>query len=209
MSADAAILNRVRQSLQLMLEFYGMSLITLPAGAGLAVCRNPATWDVCIRNLACSSHNWLRISRILKFLTDIGLEEEKMAYLRRLRYEVTISNTLSHADNSYCRFWAGTIADETARKAFLAFPTNEKELEAERTFMNVTVQAFAPQPEGDAESFSSSTSSVHTNTRDQSIARSEVEETVTAAEVESDLIAQSVVMKATSEDPHDQDETKQ
>ena len=211
MSADEAILNRVRQSLQLMLEFYGMSLITLPAAGGLAVCRNPATWDACIRNLSWSSHNWLRISRILKFLTDIGLEEEKMAYLRRLRYEVTIANTLSHAGNSYTRFWAGTIADEAARKAFLAFPTNEAELEAEKNFMNVTVQACAPQPaEGDAESFSSSTSSVHTDVRGPSNARSEMEETITMDEVGSaDLKPQSVVMKATSEEPQDQDETKQ
>eukprot|EP00657_Telonema_sp_P-1_P000028 TRINITY_DN10029_c0_g1_i1.p1 TRINITY_DN10029_c0_g1~~TRINITY_DN10029_c0_g1_i1.p1 ORF type:complete len:135 (-),score=28.61 TRINITY_DN10029_c0_g1_i1:16-420(-) len=134
-----------------------------------------------------------------------------MAYLRRLRYEVTISNTLSHAGNSYSRFWAGTIADETARKEFLAFPTNDTELDAEKTFMNVTVQASAPQPagaEGDAESFSSSSSSI--DLREQSNARSEIEETITMNEVESaDLTAQSVVMKATSEDPHGQDETKQ
>jgi hypothetical protein len=188
MSNDAAILDRVRASLQLMLEFYGMSLITLPS-EDLAVCRHPRFWDKGIENLAWSSHNWLRISRILKFLTDIGLEREKMAFLRRLRFEVTVSKKLFDAHNSYARFWAGTIADEAARKEFLSYPGTKEEMGAEVGHMRDIDLAGAPlcaQPDsqGKADSLSSSSSSTPA-LRGQSTARSETEEGVLGADTDS------------------------
>ena len=199
MRKDPAVLARIRTSLDVMLEFYGMSLINLPSGE-LAVRRNPATWSKCIRNLAWSSHNWLRISRILKFLTDVGMEAEKMAWLRRLRYEVVISKTLSDAINSFSRFWATTIADKADLKEFLEFPNTKEEREEERDYMDRIVgdkaaavdggAAAAAESEGDpaksdaetsstfssTSSFASSSSSHSDQKRGVSTARSEVDE---------------------------------
>lgn len=60
---------RVLQSYRLMLDFYGMELVSEATGE----VRRGRNWEAQYANLNAYSHNYLRITRILKFLGEVGV----------------------------------------------------------------------------------------------------------------------------------------
>lgn len=65
--------ERVRRSYEMMLDFYGMQLVNAETGA---VARS-SDWRARFRNIVDRRHNFLRITRILKSLSYLGLDHYK------------------------------------------------------------------------------------------------------------------------------------
>jgi hypothetical protein len=104
--ANKHIQQRLIMSYRLMLDFYGMVLIDEQTGE---VARNPETFRNCYYNLNTSSHNFLRVTRILKCLGMCGFEQYKMTLLRHFIMETFQHGQLSNIQTSLIRFWMPTL----------------------------------------------------------------------------------------------------
>jgi hypothetical protein len=91
--ADPKCRARVVKSYQLMLHFYGMELANKETGeVSRAACalstdvvaqiKRASHWQARYRHLDNSFHNYLRITRILKSLGELGYEHYKWPFLR-------------------------------------------------------------------------------------------------------------------------------
>ena len=107
---DPEAAERVLRSYRLMLRFYGLRLCCERSGT---VEREPDTWAERLRHLNRSAHNWLRVSRILTSLGELGFARYKAPLLRALRAEVD-AGTLRAAQSSLERFWAPLVLEEGA-----------------------------------------------------------------------------------------------
>ena len=140
MKADPIILERVIKSYQLMLDFYGMHLVSKETGL-LDRALPPRYFAPRYRNLVRewrmtalllrfdlttpshylstqgSSHNYLRISRILKCLSEMGLEHLNAGFLLHVLNEQSESHELNSRGlcNSMDRWWANCIRNEEER----------------------------------------------------------------------------------------------
>ena len=65
-------------------------------------------------------HNYLRITRILKFLADMDMDKEQIAWLKFLRCEIFLEDELVHLATSFCRFWIHTVNDGVTRENMIA-----------------------------------------------------------------------------------------
>uniref|UniRef100_A0A8H8CMD4 Opioid growth factor receptor (OGFr) conserved domain-containing protein n=1 Tax=Psilocybe cubensis TaxID=181762 RepID=A0A8H8CMD4_PSICU len=116
MEADPAIIERVVQSYNLMLDFYGMRLVSAETGL-LDRALPPRNYTARYQNLVRSSHNNLRISRILKCLSELGLEQFNAGFLLHVLNEQSESNQLNSwgIRSSMDRWWANCIRNEEER----------------------------------------------------------------------------------------------
>jgi len=116
MKADPIILERVVRSYQLMLDFYGMHLVSEETGL-VDRALPPRYFAPRYRNLVRSSHNYLRISRILKCLSEMGLEYLSAGFLLHVLNEQSESHELNSRGlcNSMDRWWANCIRNEEER----------------------------------------------------------------------------------------------
>lgn len=137
MRGDGLVMARVLQALRVMLRFYGTSIVYTTAQPDSKTTRCASTGDGYVRlqaelrrtskkeewsaqyhNLACRSHNYLRISRILQFLGEVGLEPLKVGWLEYLAEEV-IAAAPGQAVLAPCRssffFWMETPYEEADR----------------------------------------------------------------------------------------------
>lgn len=71
------------------------------------------------KNLNTSGHNYLRITRILKFLGEMGMEDVKISWLVFLAQEVLLKRDLWNCRDSLVDYWSGTIYDDGDRDAFV------------------------------------------------------------------------------------------
>lgn len=62
-----------------------------------------------------SSHNYLRITRILKSLGELGYEHLKKPFLLFLMEEAADKRTLTRTVRSLRNYWIGTIKDDGDR----------------------------------------------------------------------------------------------
>jgi len=98
--------NLIR-SYELMLDFYGFIL-------------NKETLEIerskkyvsRFRNLCNHSHNYLRITRILKCLGICGLEQYKKGFLKTFITEIFQNKELDDTKSSLLRFWLPTLRQE-------------------------------------------------------------------------------------------------
>lgn len=130
---DPRAMARVLQAVTMMLRFYGTQLTLRrqpeggassyepPAGPSLpaapmklhAVLQRsprPEEWLAQTVNLRNSAHNYLRISRILQFMGEVGLESLKVRWVAYLAHEVCVSRVLYSqlCQDSLCAFWVET-----------------------------------------------------------------------------------------------------
>ena len=90
-AADHVAMANVRKSLNTMLHFFGMRIVTpsgeaaegVPAGgvapdAAVAIERVPHEWEERYANLNTMAHNYLRITRMCKFLGELRLASERL-----------------------------------------------------------------------------------------------------------------------------------
>ena len=95
----------------MMLRFYGLRLADERTGT---VERDPADADGArLGNFNSSPHNFLRISRILTSLGELGFRRYKAPFLAALRTEVA-AGRLARATDSLERFWAPLVEEEGA-----------------------------------------------------------------------------------------------
>jgi len=137
MKSDPVIIERVVQSYRLMLDFYGMRLVSAELGLVDRV-PPPRNFETRYRNLVrkCklpsihpsglffsfsrkgSSHNYLRISRILKCLSELGLEHLNTGFLLHVLNEQSEWNELNSRGirSSMDRWWANCIRNDEERQ---------------------------------------------------------------------------------------------
>ncbi|KAJ7442663.1 opioid growth factor receptor conserved region-domain-containing protein [Mycena latifolia] len=117
MKADPRVLERLLASYRLMLDFYGMRLVSEETGA---VDRSlpPRNYAARYQNLVQSSHNYLRISRILKCLSEFGFERLNAGFLLHLLNEQSEARELNMPGlrSSMDRWWANCIRNEEERE---------------------------------------------------------------------------------------------
>lgn len=117
MKADPTVIQRVKKSYDMMLDFYGFTMVDRSTGA---VDRSTSFHER-FENLNYSSHNYLRITRMLKFLGEMGLEEYKINWLRAFEREIYGDGrdaALPNCRNSFENYWTGTILSDDMRAAF-------------------------------------------------------------------------------------------
>jgi hypothetical protein len=135
MKADDAIIQRVIRAYSLMLDFYGMRLVTPKTGL-LDRSLPPRNYANRYRNLISechfmpgvqftqsiecvgSPHNYLRISRILKCLSEFGLEHLNSGFLLHILSEQSESHELDSPQirSSMDRWWANCLRNEEERE---------------------------------------------------------------------------------------------
>ncbi|KZT23460.1 hypothetical protein NEOLEDRAFT_1157332 [Neolentinus lepideus HHB14362 ss-1] len=115
MKNDATIINRIIHSYRLMLDFYGMRLES--EETGLLSRSSPSDFAPRYANLVRSSHNNLRISRILKCLSEVGLERLNTGFLLHVLSEQSEHGHLrsSMIESSMDRWWANCLRNEDER----------------------------------------------------------------------------------------------
>ncbi|XP_071797949.1 uncharacterized protein [Asterias amurensis] len=105
---DPAARQRVLKSYHMMLDFWGMSLEDEKTG----VIVRGDNWEERFRNLNRSSHNYLRITRMLKSLGELGFEHLKFPFLSFILCEVFLEQTLVNASESCRHYWIYLLRDE-------------------------------------------------------------------------------------------------
>ena len=71
-------------------------------------------------NLNTSGHNYLRITRILKCLGEMGFEHLKLPFLEFFAEEVYVNKELRNVKSSLANYWGGTLRDDEQRAKYIA-----------------------------------------------------------------------------------------
>lgn len=108
--ADPAAQRRVLGSYRMMLKFYGLQLVDERTGA-VERHSDESIYTRQMRNLNESGHNWLRVSRIITSLGELGFQRYKRPLLHRLEAEVECG-ALENARSSLERFWRPLLDGE-------------------------------------------------------------------------------------------------
>ncbi|XP_078334789.1 opioid growth factor receptor-like protein 1 isoform X2 [Crassostrea virginica] len=109
---DSEAFGRVLRSYEMMLDFYGMELSDKETGK-ISRAKN---WKDRFPHLNRSYHNYLRITRILKFLGEFGYENYKRPFVEFVLEEAMEHGTLLNTLESCVRYWLETIKSEDERK---------------------------------------------------------------------------------------------
>jgi hypothetical protein len=134
--ASPDLIDRVYASYELMLDFYGMRLVCRETGE---VARKAGdSFQDGYANLNTSGHNYLRITRILKFLGEMGLEHCKLGWLRFFMHEVYEHGHLRNVADSMEDYWMGTVYTDADRQALYA---SLQELKARRPLSPLSMEA--------------------------------------------------------------------
>ena len=113
---DPVTRERVVRAYELMLDFYGFRLANRDTGE----VERSAVHAERFRNLVQNQHNWLRVSRILKALGELGLEHYKLPWLQALCREVYETKLLAPCRGSFASYWAFTLRRPEDQRKLLA-----------------------------------------------------------------------------------------
>ncbi|XP_055900231.1 reticulocyte-binding protein homolog 2a-like isoform X2 [Biomphalaria glabrata] len=103
---------RVLKSYKMMLGFYGMKLVDEERGT----IQRAGNYRECFENLTYRTHNYLRITRILKSLGELGYEHLKKPFLEFVLHEALVEKTLAPTLSSCENYWIGTIKNDADRE---------------------------------------------------------------------------------------------
>jgi len=112
MKEDPAIIERLLKSYDLILDFYGIVVADKDSG----LLKRGDNWEAQFQNLNTHSHNYLRITRILKCLGEFGFEHYKKPFLEFFIVEIWENKTLKNCANSCRNYWIGTIKSDEHRR---------------------------------------------------------------------------------------------
>ncbi|KAK3581548.1 hypothetical protein CHS0354_031889 [Potamilus streckersoni] len=104
---------RVLRAYKMMLDFYGMKLGDDESGK---IERANNSKDR-FQHLNKSSHNHLRITRILKCLGELGYEHLKKPFIEFILHEAIVEGTLSNLLRSCCNYWIDILRKDDDREA--------------------------------------------------------------------------------------------
>jgi len=117
-ASDPILQGRIITSYELMLNFYGMKLVDRKTGK---IERNPENWKERYSHLNHSFHNYLRITRILKCLGEVGLEHFKIHFVKHVLKEIYENKQLTNCRESCTKYWATVLRIETERQECIDF----------------------------------------------------------------------------------------
>ncbi|ELU02449.1 hypothetical protein CAPTEDRAFT_111638, partial [Capitella teleta] len=103
--------KRVLTSYRLMLDFYGIKLANEKTGK----VSRASNWIERYYHLNRSFHNYLRITRILKSLGELGYEHLKAPLVMLLLEEAVEHKTLKNIERSCCEYFVYTLRHEEER----------------------------------------------------------------------------------------------
>jgi hypothetical protein len=128
---DATARARLIRSLELILDFWGMRIVSVESGE---VTRSKQYRERYV-NLVRNGHNFLRVTRVLKCLGEVGLEQLQLGICLHLARELRQQDSLLAQSSSVRRaahtYWFHTLRDKAARDTLaaemnLTRPSNEK-----------------------------------------------------------------------------------
>ena len=102
---------RVIKSYEMILDFFGLKLVNKKTGE---IERNLETYEERYSFLSRSSHNYLRISRILKFFAILEFEEFQLNFLKFMVKEIFENQELLPLMDSLISYWLPTILKESS-----------------------------------------------------------------------------------------------
>jgi hypothetical protein len=120
---DPVLQERVLLSYKMMLNFYGFKL-KAPSADNSNDEKSLERTELAaerLQNLALNSHNFLRITRILKSLGEFGLEDYKLGFIKALSYEVFVSGSLSRARDALLTYWLPVLRDAVSRSVAIEY----------------------------------------------------------------------------------------
>ncbi|XP_062954139.1 opioid growth factor receptor-like protein 1 isoform X2 [Cynocephalus volans] len=109
-------IRRFLLAYKMMLEFFGMKLIDKTGNVARAV-----NWQERFQHLNESQHNYLRITRILKSLGELGYESFKSPLVKFILHEALVENTIPNIKQSALEYFVYTIRDRRERRKLLRF----------------------------------------------------------------------------------------
>lgn len=113
--ADPAMRGRVLRSFQLYMDFAGYAVDP----ATTAFTRTPE-FAPRMANINTRSHNYLRITRIIKCLQELGLEKFVGPMLTTFLEDAFVNKSLRDAADSIVNYWIPVVRDDVLREALLA-----------------------------------------------------------------------------------------
>eukprot|EP01114_Cavostelium_apophysatum_P010669 TRINITY_DN2472_c0_g1_i1.p2 TRINITY_DN2472_c0_g1~~TRINITY_DN2472_c0_g1_i1.p2 ORF type:complete len:303 (-),score=73.20 TRINITY_DN2472_c0_g1_i1:1210-2118(-) len=114
---DPVLTNRVIRSYEMMLDFYGMRLVDRTTGQ----IERASNYRDRYQHLNRSFHNYLRITRILKFLGEVGLEHYKINFVMHVLHEIYEEGQLKNCRESCIRYWGPVLRNEADRHRAVDF----------------------------------------------------------------------------------------
>lgn len=149
---------RLIKTYELMLDFYGLVLKDKSTGE---IERNKENWQDRYKNLSWHSHNYLRITRILKCLGICGLEHMKKGLIKHYIQEVFENKELEEVKSSLIKFWLPTLRYENELKEmedYIEKLTGKKICrkvydKEERTWANVCFPSDSTKTYGEGKTF--------------------------------------------------------
>ncbi|XP_053567962.1 opioid growth factor receptor-like protein 1 [Bombina bombina] len=108
--------KRFVSAYKMMLDFFGIKLIDKSGNVSRA-----ANWEERFQHLNESQHNYLRITRILKSLGELGYENFKFPLVKILLEESVVKNTIPNMKQSALEYFVYTIRDRRTRRKLLRF----------------------------------------------------------------------------------------
>ncbi|XP_064343032.1 opioid growth factor receptor-like protein 1 isoform X2 [Camelus dromedarius] len=109
-------IRRFLLAYKMMLEFFGIKLIDKTGNVARAV-----NWQERFQHLNESQHNYLRITRILKSLGELGYESFKSPLVKFILQEALVENTIPNIKQSALEYFVYTIRDRRERRKLLRF----------------------------------------------------------------------------------------
>ncbi|KAH7336899.1 opioid growth factor receptor conserved region-domain-containing protein [Rhizoctonia solani] len=133
MTASPTIQLRVRRAYELMLDFYGMKLLNTETGL---VGRKDHDWEERYQNLIYSSHNNLRITRILKCLSLLSYPHYAAPFVLHVLNEQSEHGLLNAPvlQNSLDRWWANCNRNDQERETVRAVIARIRDKADKRVF---------------------------------------------------------------------------
>ncbi|XP_006277629.1 opioid growth factor receptor-like protein 1 isoform X2 [Alligator mississippiensis] len=109
-------IRRFLLAYKMMLEFFGIKLIDKTGNVARA-----ANWQERFQHLNESQHNFLRITRILKSLGELGYESFKSPLVKFILHEALVEDTIPNIKQSALEYFVYTIRDRRERRKLLRF----------------------------------------------------------------------------------------
>ncbi|KAJ1303410.1 hypothetical protein OPQ81_011602 [Rhizoctonia solani] len=138
-TSSPAMLVRVRRAYELMLDFYGMELLDTDTGL---IGRKEDGWEERYQNLTSSSHNNLRITRILKCLSILSYPHYAAPFVLHVLNEQSEHGLLSTPmlQNSLDRWWANCNRNDQERETIRDIITHIRDKSKKWVFTRATYE---------------------------------------------------------------------
>lgn len=133
MSSKPHLQERVLMSYQMMLDFYGMQVQDEKTGT---IIHNP-NWRTRFQHLNQSYHNYLRITRILKCLGEVGFEHYKLPFLQFIAAEI-LAGHLRGCLRSAKDYWFPLLRSQSDRATLENFVVKQPQMEKLEEQQNIS-----------------------------------------------------------------------